>query len=140
MTTEKLCTKIKELVGHLTGILRVMYTIDCWSRLGETNKEWDKLCRGFLEDENVSIKVIDKFTVTINGFEVWYSNHPYASMHIHDYSNPVVKRALPSRITALRMMDMIKKHANHVINPDKEQAFRDYLEKRTIDKLRGSIK
>jgi len=84
--------------------LKAIFTPSCWfgNHRALYNKEWDDWLWNALEtSDNI---VVGHCSAKINGVEVWYANHPYASGYA--YSAMPLKQC--SRATAFLLIDTLK--------------------------------
>jgi len=82
--------------------IRLLSNPNCWIRNGLTNRKWDrKLSK---ELDNPTFIRVDKWTVKLNGVEIWVRNYPYE--YGYDYIGK--NKGLPSRATVFRFMDALK--------------------------------
>lgn len=86
-------------------LFRILLTPSCWMR----NRKTDKAISAFINnalDNGYAIVIIDRFTVMLNGLELWVRNYPYA---FGDECTPNHYSGLPDRETVFRLYDELQK-------------------------------
>jgi len=90
-------------MNELMYLLKVFVTPMCWIRTSGTNRIWDRAIRHELK--NPKFTNYDRYTVELNGKQIWVANYPYASFT--DYATS--SKGMPSRRTVFMFNDALTK-------------------------------
>lgn len=88
---------MKRLSDFLYRLIRPNF----WIQNYRTDYLYDDLLNGVLGKSE--IEIVDKFTVKIDGIEIWVSNYPYAYGHLYHQGD----RVLPRPRTRVRLQKMV---------------------------------
>jgi hypothetical protein len=95
---------IVKFVKNLQFLFRPNY----WVMNYSYNETWDTVLNHLLDSHDFVIQDDDKYVATLNGFEIWVTNHPYASFTPYDSRlKQILRRNVrPSRLTLVRAHKM----------------------------------
>lgn len=98
---------------HIIRFIKTLYP-NQWMRNHSTNVKWDKLLNELLDNPNLKIERLDKWTILIDGiYEVWDENYPYAYGKLYDcqIKNKKIfndyRVGMPKRITNIRLKEIV---------------------------------
>lgn len=95
-------------MNTLTGFFRVLLTPTCWLQNNDFCPEWDSVLNDAMA--RFKFKKISPYRATLGPYQVWISNHPYASFSPLTPCDPWIRdwNARPRRITILRAHDKLR--------------------------------
>lgn len=100
---------MKKLLTTIKGMLRVLFTPDCWIQNERYSAEWDKKLIELLE--NHRFRDVGEHTAMLGPVEIWIANRPYSSMVPWNTTQRGVgsykSRFRARRITTLRAFDKL---------------------------------
>lgn len=93
---------IVKFVKNLQFLFRPNYWIMNYSY----DETWDTVLNHLLDSHDFVIQDDDKYVATLNGLEIWVTNHPYGSFTPWDRRLSQTVRVRPSRLTLVRAHKM----------------------------------